>query len=146
MAYVCGIFLVVVGFGIFAIVHWRWETWSRNKKVEEAFHDRESLSTNELFEHCFRDKGVPADIVNRVRSVLETELDVGLSRLREDDDFSKNLSFFWEYDSLAAVNILYGLEEEFRVTIADEEAARMVTPADIVTIVWAKVRSSGHTA
>ncbi len=74
-----------------------------------------------------------------MRKILEDELDADLSRLSVEDDFSQNLSFFWAYDSMADVEIVTRLEEEFRIKITDAEAGRTHTVEDIVNLVWNKL-------
>ena len=58
---------------------------------------------------------------------------------RDTDDFSKELAFFWDIDSLADVEIVQALEQEFHVTITDAEAVAMKTLRDIVLGVHAKL-------
>ena len=64
-----------------------------------------------------------------------------MSQLSAKDDFSKNLSFSWEYDSFADVEILLRIEDEFGVKISDGEAQnRTNTVEKIVDLVWKKVQ------
>jgi acyl carrier protein len=62
-----------------------------------------------------------------------------MSCLHDEDDFSKNLNFFWEFDSLADVEIISALEKKFGVNITDEEAENAHTVNDIVNLVARKV-------
>jgi acyl carrier protein len=84
--------------------------------------------------------GVPADVVIEFRRVLEDELGVDLSRLSAEDDFNRNLSSFWEFDSMADVELIIRLEEEFRIKIKDNEAQQATTIAEMVNLVWNKLR------
>jgi acyl carrier protein len=126
---------------VFAIPLSMWENRARKKKLETAFAGRASLDEQTFYERYFRSRGVPADVVVKVRRILEDELDADLSRLAAEDDFSRNLSFFWEYDSLADVEIIMRLEEEFGIKIANDEAGQTKTIEDIVNLVWKKLRS-----
>src|SRR5687767_13508691 len=81
------------------------------KKVEAAFAGRESLDDQAFYERYFSSRGVSADVVAKVRRVLEEEFDVDLSRLSDKDDFDRNLSFIVEYGSLDAVEVVIRLEE-----------------------------------
>jgi acyl carrier protein len=117
-----------------------WEGRKKKRKLEEAFAEREPLAEHAFYEKYFRARGVPADIVLKVQRILGDELNADLSRLSAGDDFSRNLSFFWEYDSMADVEIVMRLEEEFGIKIADAEAERARTVEDIVDLVWGKLR------
>ena len=50
----------------------------------------------------------------------------------------KNLNFFWEEDSLADVEILEQIEEEFNIKFYQEDFKTLetLTVNDIVNIVW----------
>ena len=117
-----------------------WEGRKKKKKLEGAFAEREPLDAHTFYEKYFRARGVPADIVLKVRHILEDELNADLSRLAAEDDFSRTLSFFWEYDSMADVEIVMRLEEEFGIKITDAEAERTRTVEDIVNLVRGKLR------
>lgn len=135
-----GLILVLV-LGIAVVVDTFWVRRSRKRQVEAAFAGRQRLTAEESSTQEFTDEEVLPDVIERVRKVLESELEADLTRLRSTDDFSKNLSFFADYDSLATVNILYALEEEFGISIEDEEAEKMVTFRDIVLTVSEKLKS-----
>ena len=62
-----------------------------------------------------------------------------MSRLRAEDDFSKNLSFFWDFDSLADVEIVLAIQEHFRIEIPDSEAEQTHTVSELVQLVSGKV-------
>ena len=123
-----------------AIPIWLWESRAKKARIEAAFAHREPIDERTFYERYFQSRGVPAFVVIKVREVLEYELEADLSRLSADDDFTRNLSFFWDYDSLANVKIVEHLEEEFRIKITDAEAERTHTVADIVNLVWLKLR------
>ena len=56
------------------------------------------------------------------------------------DDFSKNLKFFWDYDSIAKVEMVQRLEELFDIGITNEEAEQTRRVADLVKLVGEKVQ------
>lgn len=116
-----------------------WEGRAKRKKMEVAFSGREPLSEDSFYERYFQPRGVPADVVIKIRRILEDELNADLSRLSAEDDFSRNLSFFWEYDSLSDVEIIMRLEEEFGIQITDAEAEKSGTVEGIVSLVWSKL-------
>lgn len=113
----------------------------KRKKLEEVFGERQELDEKEFYERYFAEKGIPFYIVQQIRQVLEDELGANLSRLSAKDDFSKNLSFFWEHDSLADVEIVMRLEEEFQIELTSEDLPNQFRTIDgIVNLVWQKVR------
>ena len=77
-----------------------------------------------------------------VKKVLEAQLDTDLSRMVDSDDFSNNLSFFWDFDSMADVEVVCALEQEFKIKITDEEAENSQTVREIVELVWRKVKEN----
>ena len=113
----------------------------RTKKIQAAFAGREPLDELTFYERYFMSRGVPSDVVVRFRRVLEDELKADMSRLRAEDDFARNLSFFWEFDSMADVELIIRLEEEFRIKIKDAEAQQATSVAEMVELVWSKLRT-----
>jgi acyl carrier protein len=112
----------------------------QKRKIEEAFEGRKHLSEKEFFEKYFESQGISEKVVTGVRKVLEVQLGADLSRLSASDDFSNNIGFFFELDSMAGVEIVCALEEEFSIKITDEEAENARTIQDIVNLVWHKVQ------
>jgi acyl carrier protein len=117
-----------------------WEGRKKKKKIEQAFADRDPLDEHTFYEKYFRARAIPSDVVSKVRHILEDELNADMSRLAAEDDFRRNLSFFWKYDSMADVEIVMRLEEEFCINISDAEAEHTSTVLDIVNLVWGKLR------
>ncbi|HKZ02291.1 MAG TPA: phosphopantetheine-binding protein [Pyrinomonadaceae bacterium] len=132
--------IVVVVFTIIGIPIWFWESRKRRRKIEEAFADRQSMDERTFYERYFEARGVPFFVVSKVRKVLEDELNADLSRLAAEDDFKRNLSFFWQFESMADVEIVVRLEEEFEIKITDAEAGQTDTVEDLINLVWLKVR------
>lgn len=85
--------------------------------------------------------GVPKDVVAGVREVLQEQLNADLSKLSAEDDFSKNLRFFWDYDSMADVAVIDGLEKRFDIRIEDQEAVDAKSVRDIVNLVTRKIQA-----
>ncbi len=110
--------------------------------LEATFKDREPLSTNEFYNQYYKEKEIPFHVVNGVKHILETELGADLSRLSNKDDFAQNLSFFWDFDSLADVSIVISLEKFFSIKIEDSEAESMHTIDDIVYFVTNKLNKA----
>jgi acyl carrier protein len=115
------------------------ESGRKQRKLDRVFAGREPLGDHRLWELYFRQYGVASDTVARIRRILAEILQADLSRVRDTDDFSKELAFFWDFDSLADVQIVEALEEQFSITITDADAEAMKTLRDIVLGVHAKI-------
>ena len=118
-----------------------WEIRKRDRKIESVFAGRQELNERDFYEMYFEQKGVPFFIVQKVRQILERELAADLSRLSAADDFSKNLNFFWQHDSLADVEIVLSIEEEFQIELTSENLQEEFRTIDgIIDLVWRKIR------
>ncbi|MDD2760935.1 MAG: hypothetical protein PHH11_11655 [Methylomonas sp.] len=111
----------------------------RMNQIEAVFAGRIPLEPLEFYLRYFKGKGIPFYVVDGICSILEEHLSADLSRLREDDDFSKNLSFFWDFDSMADREIVCALENKFGIKISEEEAEKTHTVADIMDLVNSKL-------
>ena len=118
------------------------EAAEKRQKIEEVFADRPQQSFSDFYTTFFKTSGVPEEVVVGVRKVLEEQLDADLTRLVDSDDFSKNLSFFWDFDSMADVEVVCALEQEFKIKISDKDAENSQTVKEIVELVWAKVKEN----
>lgn len=130
--------IVVVTFVVWSL---RRESRAKEKKIKEAFTGRESLTPDGFYDRYCLGIGVAPEVVFGIRKILEEQLGADMSRLRAEDDFSKNLSFFWDFDSMANVEIVLALEEHFQIKIADPEAEKTHTVSELVQLVSGKV---GH--
>lgn len=135
---------IFAGLAVVAFVVWstRRESRAREKKIQEAFAGRESLAPEEFYDRYFLGLGVAPEVVSGVRKILEEQLAADMSRLHAEDDFSKNLSFFWDFDSMANVEIVLAIEEHFQIKIADPEAEQTHTVSELVQLVSRKVGRS----
>jgi acyl carrier protein len=115
------------------------ERKQKQEKVARAFAGREPLDAHQLWVRYFRQYNVAPETVARIREIFSRMLEVDLSRIRDTDDFSKNLAFFWDFDSLVDVELVQELEAQFGITITDAEAEAMKTLKDIVLTVHAKI-------
>ena len=127
IALLIGVFLV------FGIPIWIYESRDKRKKYRAAFGGREPLDEQAFYESHFQTRGVPVDVVVKVKRVLEDVLNDDLSRLRAEDDFNHNLSFFFQYDSMASLEIVERLEEEFSISISNEEASEHIASPRLLT-------------
>jgi len=132
----------LLGFAAIAVllfINARLEQWQRKRKIEKVFSERQPKIIEQFYESYFKEKGIPFHVVGGVRTILEEQLSADLSCLTDTDDFSKNLSFFWDYDSMADVEIICALEDKFGIKISDSEAQKAHTIDDIVTLVSGKL-------
>jgi acyl carrier protein len=128
------VFLLIVGFPV-----WIYQEKQKSRKFRNVFSGRPPLSEQDYYERYFRDRNIPSDVVIKIRKILEEVLETDLARLQPTDDFNKNLSFFFEYDSMAAEELMARLEEEFNVNITFAEAEKAHTIEEIVKLVWLKL-------
>lgn len=109
------------------------------RELDKVFAGRETLTPEQFYLRYFQSQGFDQDLVMRIKAVFDRNIDFDLSRLSQTDDFSKELRFLWDYDSLASVNIVIDLEKEFGAIISDAEAESMKTIQDVVEIIVQKV-------
>jgi acyl carrier protein len=76
-----------------------------------------------------------AEIESRLTNLLVTELGLDESKITTDAKFETDL----EVDSLGVVELLMAIEDEFGVTIPDEEAESIGTVGQAVDVVAAKL-------
>jgi acyl carrier protein len=113
----------------------------RNKKIDDVFAKRQELDERDFYERYFESQGVPFFIVKKIREILNDVLDADLSRLSAEDNFSNNLSFFFEDDSAADIEITERIEEEFEITLSESDIAGVESWSinNLVNLVWRKV-------
>jgi acyl carrier protein len=135
LAFIAGIIILSIPLGIIG-------DRELKREIEKIFGGRQSLDERDFYEKYFAEKGVPFFVVKKIREILEEALDADLSRLAAEDDFLKNLNYFWEYDSMSDVEILEKIEEEFEIKLheTDFENLNSLTVSDLVDLVWRKVR------
>ncbi|TGK51345.1 acyl carrier protein [Leptospira bouyouniensis] len=134
------IFLIIVFITLFFILFTVYEGWSKKRKIEKVFSGRMKLDAKSFYEKYFKSLHIPEDIVMDVKEILEKYLDADLSRISDEDDFSKNLSFFWKFDSMADVEIILEIENKFNIKIENNEALNTTKLKDLVILVWKKIQ------
>lgn len=80
-----------------------------------------------------------AEVLQRIREHLATELEVDPQRIEEDTRFKEDL----EADSLDLVELVVELEDNYGVRIPDQEAARIVTVGQAADFVAAHAAEIG---
>jgi acyl carrier protein len=76
-----------------------------------------------------------AEIESRLTTLLVSELGLDEAKIKPDAKFETDL----EVDSLGVVELLMAIEDEFSVTIPDEEAEGIGTVGQAVDVVAAKL-------
>ncbi len=131
--------LGAIGLATFVVWSIRSESRAKDRKVQQTFAGREPLTPEAFYERYFLSLGVAPEVVVGIRKILEQQLGADMSQLRAEDDFSNNLSFFWDFDSMADVELVLALEEHFQIKITDPEAEKTHTILELVQLVSTKV-------
>ena len=71
----------------------------------------------------------------KIYDILAKQLQVDKSKITEDSNIMENLGA----DSLDVVEISMAIEQEFNISVADEEIVNFKTPKDIITYLEANV-------
>jgi acyl carrier protein len=74
------------------------------------------------------------DIAAKVKEIVSDKLDVDGANIQEDQDFIEDL----KADSLAVVEVVLALEEQFEIEIPDEDTEKIKTVRDAIDYVKAQ--------
>ncbi|MGC4406595.1 acyl carrier protein [Methyloversatilis sp. MC4-4] len=133
-----------LGISVLALTVGVWFFFEKRRvdtQFENTFRGRESLSDDDFYAAFYQDSGISREVVTGVRQVLADELQVDVSRMIPGDDFSRNLRFLLESDSMVDVTLVEALEKRFRIAISDKEAEDTKTVHDVITFVHRKTLS-----
>ena len=74
------------------------------------------------------------DLVNKIKELIAKQLNKPVEEITEEKEVVKDLGA----DSLDVVEMLMGFEEEFNITVPEEDAVNIKTVGDIVKLIEAK--------
>ena len=74
-------------------------------------------------------------VLEKIKALIAEQLDVDPAVITEETDFMKDL----EADSLDAVEIILGVEDEYGIEIPDEVAENFTKVGDIVKYIEANI-------
>jgi acyl carrier protein len=77
------------------------------------------------------------DIAEKVKEIVSDKLDVDPADIQEDKDFVEDL----KADSLAIVEVVLALEEQFEIEIPDEDTEKIKTVNDAIQYIKANASS-----
>jgi len=77
------------------------------------------------------------DIAEKVKEIVSDKLDVDPADIEEDKDFVEDL----KADSLAIVEVVLALEEQFEIEIPDEDTEKIKTVNDAIEYIKANASS-----
>ena len=75
-------------------------------------------------------------MLDKVRKMLAEQLNISVDKITPDSRVIEDLGA----DSLDVVEMLMLLEDEFNVTVSDEESMNLKTVADIVKVIESKTK------
>ncbi len=74
------------------------------------------------------------DIAAKVKEIVSDKLDVDEADIKEEQDFIEDL----KADSLAVVEVVLALEEQFEIEIPDEDTEKIKTVRDAIEYIKAQ--------
>ena len=81
------------------------------------------------------------DIAAKVKEIVSDKLDVDGADIEEGQDFIEDL----KADSLAVVEVVLALEEQFEIEIPDEDTEKIKTVRDAIEyVIWSGRRRCAH--
>ena len=109
------------------------------KRSTLLFEGRKPKSDKEVLEEYFPNTEVPVEVIRKVREIFCEFLGEEMRALEPDDDLSGDYAMNWDLDSMADVEIVIALEDEFGVAFSNEEALQMKSIRDIAEAVTGKL-------
>ena len=76
------------------------------------------------------------DIAEKVKEIVAQQLDVDISEVKEEAQFIEDLGA----DSLAIVELVLAIEEQFEIDIPDEDTEKIATVGDAIKYIQEHVK------
>ena len=76
------------------------------------------------------------DIAEKVKEIVAQQLDVDISEVKEEAQFIEDLGA----DSMAIVELVLALEEQFEIDIPDEDTEKIATVGDAIKYIQEHVK------
>jgi len=83
------------------------------------------------------DKVTKEDIELKVKEIISENIGIDDKKIASSSNLRDDLGL----DSFAAIELIYGAEDKFAVSISDDEATKLVTINDIVELVHEKLNT-----
>ena len=80
----------------------------------------------------------PAEIESKVKAIMAEKLDVNIANISLDSRLVDNLGM----DSFGSIEMVFELEEAFKLKIPDEDIVKAVTVKDIVDYIATKINGT----
>lgn len=97
------------------------ESRKRKRGLRQIYSGRKALDEDQFYARFYQWRGIPKDVVIRIRRILGEELDLDISWIVPEDDFTGNLAILWGnwsgLDGLVAVEVVQQFEKEFGISI-----------------------------
>ncbi|NLG53103.1 MAG: acyl carrier protein [Clostridiales bacterium] len=74
-------------------------------------------------------------VLDKIKEILEAQLDIEPDNISESTNIADDLGA----DSLDIVELIMSVEEEFQITISDEDAQKFKTVGDVVSYIEARI-------
>jgi acyl carrier protein len=110
----------------------------RGGRVRRQMSGRVPLSDEEFGANFF--PAVWTEVASKVRQIIGDAIDIDMSRADPSDRFVQDLRVD-ALDSLASIVIVMKVEEEFGITITDDETRSIITIEQLVHLVASKLAS-----
>lgn len=133
--YVLILFVIAFFLLLFSCIKQSLNDAKRYKQQEQAFLQRPSLSKAEFYQRYFQQSGISEFVVLGVIEVLEQYFSTELAKLQPDDLLYGELTFLFDSDSLADVEMLCALEEKFNIHISSEQVRTLFSIHNLIILV-----------
>jgi acyl carrier protein len=125
-----------------ALRHWYLDWSARDDRaLDRIFEGRPLLSDDEFYQRYFPDGSVSKEVAVGIRHAFVEHVPLDMRRLAPEDNFGRELQFVWSHDSLADVELLLDVEEQFDVSISENEARETLTMGALIRLVDLKVKA-----